>query len=1076
MPPPRLSRPLRPYHSRWSLPQIRWASDGPRGRLQAHHGDPGQTSHAAGEAYGRGLEKKSTKQAKQAAQPGWLGSIFGRLSGLFNQQPPPAPDEQPVPPRVRSTNYEGAAWKGCGLEQAESHPGKQEAERAGPSGVHEEPSTISQAGRQDGPTPTAGRTRSCSVCRKTFPSAARLKHHLLCSDRCREADLSKHYYMCRACNLRFLSTEDARHHFNFSPGCIPRMGVLGVPEDGDFALPSQLQRIREAIRAAYIRDKKLALALNEVAESLDAMSSPKIRAIAGGIVEHLLRLKEGGQLHGKAQKVVRRKDISATPLPRSKKPSKRQTDANPTIRKHFPGKRSIDPIDMVPLFVDRGRRERSAALLATDSRSNSAAHEKDQVRWFRSLRDDAERQDQKPNAPEGLAHAVSDIAPTSNSDSNAGLVLQLQQLTEQMRLLTEKLAPSSSLAGMGLPQPTNTYTARSRPADKPSVVPRTCSSDHPQPPPASEALENLVTSSMPQSKEPSSDAFGREKPLSAEEGKKMIPESSQSVRRPSNKEPPEPSASESQPPLEKPHKRQLEHSYFRYYYALFDDAARHAPTSTRPTNVSRMLKPSENKSNSIAAPAKIKLSSSQRKEKSPIHKPESGTQDDAKEGVPVDSTKTYENRSDNQRLSRQIHTQATLTKSLSCSKGTSGDMCVLDSAEPANQAQPVAFSTSTAPPSGEMSEQSLLDELFPESSSYIQPHYSGRDTYPKLDLPSAVPVIKRHPYDRQKSGRETLVESFSRGREQITALQLLHCSTELVESDFRRLIPKGKHIEGWLRDGEFMKVIPGRDPLNLERLPFYYLLFKSPESALAYQKNAVRLHKLSQLHQPSSIMSPIPPPKGFLEEGEDINLATSSFLLKPTGLPLSLNMVMQPYNARLRALMEQGGYKPIVPSTGANGKPIYKVLMHIEGYEPSQMDLCQLLTQEGYGRGIQWPFHKGFSGIQRLRDVIDIRAKLLPVSSANPRAARSERHRSTEDDTSLGFLTLSGEGEKATQINQMVMNRVYNRWMIEFEDEEAARRFARLWNRRVLPISRNVHFASWRDTEERRMCNAEYLW
>lgn len=444
---------------------------------------------------------------------------------------------------------------------------------------------------------------------------------------------------------------------------------------------------------------------------------------------------------------------------------------------------------------------------------------------------------------------------------------------------------------------------------------------------------------------------------------------------------------------------------------------------------------------------------------------------------------TLENKSDNQRLIRQIHTQASLMRPFDPSNPTSSSSEIATSERGSleNSAAHVSSAEPTAPATGEVNEQSLLEELFPEASSYIQPHYSRRNPYPKLDPPSAVPVIRRQVYDAPKSRRDQVIESFQKHSEQVTALQLLHCSTELTEADFRRLVPKGQHIESWARDGEFYKIIPGRDPLSLERLPFYYLLFKSPESALAYQNNVVRLHKLSQLHQPSNIFSAIPPPKGFLEDGEDINLATSSYLLKPTGLPLSLNMVMQPYNAALRTLVDQGGYRPIVPSSGEERPQVWKVLMHIEGYEPSQSDLYQLISQDAHARGIQWPFHNEQSAIHRLRDIVNLKSRMLPVSSANPRAANPDRHFShhlTNDDPSLSFLAppQHGEHESAMQINQMVMNRVYNRWVIEFEEEDAARRFARMWHRKPLPVSKSSKHVTWRDVEEVRMCNAEFLW
>ncbi|KAF2262654.1 hypothetical protein CC78DRAFT_534684 [Lojkania enalia] len=352
--------------------------------------------------------------------------------------------------------------------------------------------------------------------------------------------------------------------------------------------------------------------------------------------------------------------------------------------------------------------------------------------------------------------------------------------------------------------------------------------------------------------------------------------------------------------------------------------------------------------------------------------------------------------------------------------------------------------------------QSLLDELFPEASTYVQPHYPPHKTpktYPRLELPTDIPVIRKHTSDTPKSHRQRIVESFQNRGEQITALQLLHCSTQLTESDFRRLIPKGKHIDSWVRGGEFHKIIPGRDPLSLERLPFYYLLFKSPESALAYQMNASRLHKLNTLHQPSSIFSAIPPPKGFLEDGEDMHAATSAYLLKPPTLKQNLVVVMQPYSASLTTLIENGGYKPIVPSVAEDGRSLYKVLLHIEGWEPTQEDLYHTFKRHAYGLGISWPFHRGIHGIRKLRELVDIPKKISSSTRELPPDA------SAED---------SGEAS----VNQLVMNKVYNRWVIEFEEESAARRFAILWHRRVLP---DVE-VTWKVVEEVRMCNAEFLW
>jgi hypothetical protein len=55
------------------------------------------------------------------------------------------------------------------------------------------------------------------------------------------------------------------------------------------------------------------------------------------------------------------------------------------------------------------------------------------------------------------------------------------------------------------------------------------------------------------------------------------------------------------------------------------------------------------------------------------------------------------------------------------------------------------------------------------------------------------------------------------------------------------------------------------------------------------------------------------------------------------------------------------------------------------------------------------------------------------------------------------------------------MNRVYNRWVLDLEDEDSARRWSVWWHRRVLPELSSGKGA-WKDGEEARICNTEVLW
>lgn len=464
-----------------------------------------------------------------------------------------------------------------------------------------------------------------------------------------------------------------------------------------------------------------------------------------------------------------------------------------------------------------------------------------------------------------------------------------------------------------------------------------------------------------------------------------------------------------------------------------------------------------------------------------IPKQAEAEQSDAKTEIPPPAANTT--------LAQRIQAQSTSMKSSSHPRPS------------VSQSPPSQSAPQPSPASDELSEQSLLDELFPEASSLVPPNLSDkRRSPPKLDLPATDtnPHIRLYNSDT-RTEREKAIDAFRARGEQTAVLQLSNCSTALTESDFRRLIPRGKHIDTWSSAGEFYKIIPGRDPLSLARLPFYYLLFHDAAAALAYQKNASRLSKLAALHAASSSTSAIAPPTGFLEDGEDIAAVTSSFVLHPRGHALDLRTVMQPYNRSLRALIDAGGYAPIVPNVDDKGRKIHRVLLAIDGYEPSHWDLWHIIARHAHGRGILWPWRNDHaSALRRLRDAINLKTmskqKFTDLASSNPRAASSfpvaknnnvdegdAEDREFEDPTIAAFLGPSSSSQaspsdsSAKEINQLVMNRVYNRWIAEFEDEDAARRFAGLWHRVRLPDAKERD-GKWKEAEEERWVMAEYLW
>ena len=121
------------------------------------------------------------------------------------------------------------------------------------------------------------------------------------------------------------------------------------------------------------------------------------------------------------------------------------------------------------------------------------------------------------------------------------------------------------------------------------------------------------------------------------------------------------------------------------------------------------------------------------------------------------------------------------------------------------------FRPSQPPPSRNLS---LLEELFPED---VQ-RDGGRDSrfhnrtvdVPRLALPEVDDQSERFEHDpdcervQPKKVSETAAANAFR-QQQLAVLSLGTASKSLIESDFRRIAPKGQHIDNWTGPGDILK-------------------------------------------------------------------------------------------------------------------------------------------------------------------------------------------------------------------------------------------------------------------------------
>ena len=111
----------------------------------------------------------------------------------------------------------------------------------------------------------------------------------------------------------------------------------------------------------------------------------------------------------------------------------------------------------------------------------------------------------------------------------------------------------------------------------------------------------------------------------------------------------------------------------------------------------------------------------------------------------------------------------------------------------------------------QLQKPSLLEELFPEEGckdgnqddNYVQ-------KIPRLPLPEIDDFSERFDHDfeceRAQSQRVTKVAAANAFRpQQLAVLVLVTGSKSLIESDFRRIAPRGQHLDNWTGPGDILK-------------------------------------------------------------------------------------------------------------------------------------------------------------------------------------------------------------------------------------------------------------------------------
>lgn len=167
---------------------------------------------------------------------------------------------------------------------------------------------------------------------------------------------------------------------------------------------------------------------------------------------------------------------------------------------------------------------------------------------------------------------------------------------------------------------------------------------------------------------------------------------------------------------------------------------------------------------------------------------------------------------------------------------------------------------------------SLLEELFPEEAqkSKRPPSISVAKDYkvPRLPLPEVEELLDALEDDIERTSvrslevtRAAVANAFRRNNPAVLILRL--ASNSLVESDFRRIAPRGQHIDHWTGPGDILK---GKQrPRKGERCSNRLIWLSHPSARFEYAgTDRTLLHTLSQ----SSIRSSLPGPCGSTTSDE----------------------------------------------------------------------------------------------------------------------------------------------------------------------------------------------------------------
>lgn len=323
-----------------------------------------------------------------------------------------------------------------------------------------------------------------------------------------------------------------------------------------------------------------------------------------------------------------------------------------------------------------------------------------------------------------------------------------------------------------------------------------------------------------------------------------------------------------------------------------------------------------------------------------------------------------------------------------------------------------------------------------------------------------------------------------------TVLILSGLSNTLIDTDFYRILPEAKHIEGWA--GGLVKIVQARHAISHEPIGRYFLMFHSQPAADAYKAEILRLHSLSKrlLHsstgEGSSAIAPANP-QPFLTDEE--KAAARSFTLCPPTVPLLINVHMWNTNL-IRAIAKNIDIADVVQALRPDVATPSKVLVTVNTMSGSKGgvggglttdELWLTLRDDGRERGAPWVLSNLKDGIMPVKlsfnrrqnkmdfrseavqaslegpiyDELDMLAEPPTTTKTEPSPARRVTYDALHDENAKKndifgqSFSLAPESTPGPAI-KVGREEKFNRFVVTFTQPSVARRFVRMWHKRSI--------------------------